>query len=181
MASPTRGFDDQHQRWTLQRKAHVRTPYSAIEQQHVAGRIEVGGSPHRRGGIIFNLPPPSTAAYGSRMHPAGWPTVQAMPTSPAFPLPRRSPERFGGAAGWTSTVDVQSGILDRRTCCSTPNWFGMAGPHSDNYGPSYHSRRYVERPIASASQLMREAGTGPRAIGYSAFASPARVPEFRLP
>ena len=90
-------------------------------------------------------------------------------------------ERYGGAAGTTLTVDVQSGALDRRTGLSSPNWFGMVGPHNDNYGPSYISRRYAERPIATASDLISAAGARPRSIGYAGFASPSPIPSYRLP
>ena len=33
------------------------------------------------------------------------------------------------------------------TGLSTPNWFGMCGQHNDDYGPSYHAKRYPPRPI----------------------------------
>lgn len=32
------------------------------------------------------------------------------------------------------------GALDRSNALATPNWFGMTGPHGDNYGPGYYAK-----------------------------------------
>ena len=198
MASPTKGFLDQHRGWSLQRRVHVRTPFSVIDRQHPAGQKTFDSYAYRRGGIVFDSPGttmphrgfPSTpsardpiTALASRQgqRTPGWPTPDSTSSRSVNSLPRRSPERYGGAAGTTLTVDVQSGALDRRTGLSSPNWFGMVGPHNDDYGPSYHSRRYAERPVATASDLIGAAGMRPRSIGYAAFASPSPVPRYRMP
>jgi len=47
-------------------------------------------------------------------------------------------------AGYTRTVvsTSPSGHMNRSSALKTPNWFGLAGPHGDTYGPSFYARRY---------------------------------------
>ena len=119
----------------------------------------------RRGGLVYEA---SNSAEGRVRRereawqaaknpvPQGWPTpepsqaaagaagadVHAPKRSKAAAAAAARPKSAAWAAGYTSTVDVQSGALDRSTGLSSPNWFSQVGPHSDAYGPEYYASRH---------------------------------------
>ena len=178
MAAPTTGrVILGGQDWSLQRKARVKIPYpSPARPTSALMQKELDSLVFRRGGIIYEAKRP--------MEREGW--LSASP-SPHNRQARRKgsigESTYFGSAGYTSTVPVQTGALDRSTGLSTPNWFAMVGPHLDDYGAEYYASRNPPRPetVGGDAEATGRRPQAPPLHGLTppSSASPDRSPPLR--